>query len=39
MYHELIPEVKAGAIVGAMPEVVTGVTVRVTFKAALWVDN
>ena len=42
MYHEPIPEVKAGAIVGAMPEVkagaiaevMAGVIVRVTFEAA-----
>ena len=40
MDHELIPEVKTGAIVGAVPEVeagavaevVAGVIVRVTFK-------
>ena len=35
MYPEPAQEVKAGAIV----EVVAGVTVRVTFKAALWVAN
>ena len=47
MYHELVPEVKARAIVGAIPEVEAGaiaevmaeVIVRVTFEAALWVDN
>ena len=47
MYHEPIPEVKAGAIVGAMPEVkagaiaevTAGVVVRVTFEAILLVDN
>ena len=41
------PEVKGGAIVGAIPEfkagataeVVAGVIVRVTFEAAVWVAN